>query len=119
RILHGLRRKYLFSEGAAKYLQDKKDSGKDVSDDLNHLDPLMPYIGNVVMSELYSDHPKLAQFRKDRKAAGLKNNTVNRSLEKVRLILNLAANEWREDGLTWIASAPTIKLLPRDDETGG
>jgi integrase len=38
--------------------------------------------------------------------------TINLSLEKVRRILRLAGHEWRdEQGLTWLESAPKIKLL--------
>jgi integrase len=37
-------------------------------------------------------------------------------LEVVRHILNLAASEWLDEhGLTWLQSAPKIRLLPRTD----
>ena len=43
--------------------------------------------------------------------------TRNNGLEVVRRILNLAANEWQDEyGLTWLQSAPKIKLLDRKDE---
>jgi len=39
--------------------------------------------------------------------------TINHGLKVVRRILNLAANEWFDgDGMTWLLSAPKIKLLP-------
>jgi integrase len=38
--------------------------------------------------------------------------TINRGLKVVRRILNLAATEWVDEyGLTWLATAPKIKLL--------
>ncbi len=34
----------------------------------------------------------------------------------MRRILNLAASEWMDEfGLTWLASAPKIKLIPEHD----
>ena len=39
--------------------------------------------------------------------------TINHGLKIVRRILNLAASEWvDEHGLTWLLTAPKIKLLP-------
>ncbi len=47
---------------------------------------------------------------------GWKNRTINMPLEVVRHILNLAAGEWLdENGLTWLQSAPKIRLLSRAD----
>ena len=46
---------------------------------------------------------------------GWKSRTINMPIEVVRRILNLAAGEWLdENGLTWLQSAPKIRLLPRD-----
>lgn len=48
--------------------------------------------------------------------AGKKNRTINHGLQLVRHILNLAATEWRDEhGLTWLLTAPKIKLLPELD----
>ncbi|HID7093280.1 TPA: tyrosine-type recombinase/integrase, partial [Legionella pneumophila] len=42
--------------------------------------------------------------------------TINHGLMIVRRILNLAASEWMDEfGLTWLNSAPKIKLLPEPD----
>lgn len=52
-----------------------------------------------------------------RKKQGCKNKTINNSLAIVRRICNLAATEWRLDnGLTWLAVAPTITLLDLSDQ---
>ena len=48
---------------------------------------------------------------------GLKARTINYGLQLVRHILNLAASEWLDEyGLTWLATAPKIKLLPETDK---
>lgn len=59
----------------------------------------------------------LASFKKARKDAGRKNKTINLSLSVVRRILNLCARDWRDDnGITWLATAPLITLLPLTDQ---
>jgi integrase len=48
-----------------------------------------------------------------RRKEGVSNGTINHGLKIVRRILNLAAGEWMDEhGLTWLAAAPKIKLLP-------
>ena len=51
-----------------------------------------------------------------RRQDGVKTRTINHGLQVIRHILNLAAGEWMDEyGLTWLASAPKIKLLPDQD----
>ena len=51
-----------------------------------------------------------------RQQEGVKNRTINASLQIIRRILNLAASEWFDEfGLTWLEHAPKIKLLPLSD----
>jgi integrase len=58
----------------------------------------------------------LQPFIAIRRKAGIKTRTINHGLQVVRHILNLAAGEWMDEhGLTWLASAPKIKLLPEPD----
>jgi len=58
----------------------------------------------------------LGTFIAERKQKA-KCRTVNYGLQIVRIILNLAASErLDESGLTWIATAPKIKLLPEKDK---
>lgn len=48
--------------------------------------------------------------------AEVKTRTINHGLKVVRRILSLAASEWiDEHGLTWLHSAPKVKLLPEYD----
>jgi integrase len=58
----------------------------------------------------------LQEFIGKRKADGVKTKTLNAALAVVRRILNLAAAEWiDEKGMTWLETAPKIKLLPVKD----
>lgn len=58
----------------------------------------------------------LQPFIAARRKEGVKNRTINQGLKLVRHMLNLAASEWiDEHGLTWLAAAPKIKLLPEPD----
>jgi len=48
-----------------------------------------------------------------RKKQGVAVGTINHGLKIVRRILNIAATDWADIyGLTWLISAPKIKLLP-------
>jgi hypothetical protein len=58
----------------------------------------------------------LQEFIAKRKAAGVKTKTVKAALAVVRRILNVAASEWfDEKGMTWLETAPKIRLLPVKD----
>ena len=58
----------------------------------------------------------LQPFIEGRRKDGLKTRTINHGLKIVRRINNLAASEWIDEyGLTWLANAPKIKLLPEHD----
>ena len=50
------------------------------------------------------------------KKKGLKNKTINNSIEIVRRILNLAAQRWRDEcGMTWIETPPLLTMLDLND----
>jgi len=54
----------------------------------------------------------LRPFVEKRRTDGVKTKTINLSLETVRRILRLAADEWRDKrGATWLEMAPKIKLF--------
>jgi hypothetical protein len=59
---------------------------------------------------------KLQPFIDKRRKDGVKAKAINLSLEIVRRILRLAALEWRDErGMTWLETAPKIKLFPVTD----
>jgi hypothetical protein len=58
----------------------------------------------------------LQGFIAKRRQDGVKTKTVNTALGVVRRVLNLAASEWMdEQGMTWLATAPKIKLFAVTD----
>jgi hypothetical protein len=59
---------------------------------------------------------KLQPFIDKRRKDGGKSKTINLHLEAVRRILRLATHEWRDErGMTWLETAPKIKLFPVTD----
>jgi len=84
---------------------------RSIKDDIGRLKLLMPWIGQEKLDRLHRGtlDPWIAHRRKEGVSAG----TINHGLKVVRRILNLAASEWIDEyGLTWLATAPKIRLLP-------
>lgn len=58
----------------------------------------------------------LQPYIEARRKQGVKSRTINHGLKVVRRIINLASTEWvDEEGLTWLAQAVKIKMLPEYD----
>lgn len=111
--VYGTRPKRLFKEAAIKYLKENQHKAS-INSDLGRLKILMPYIGDLFLDAIHGG--TLLPFIEERQKEGRKNRTINHGLKIVRRILNLATSEWMDEyGLTWLASAPKIKLLPEPD----
>jgi integrase len=111
--LHGVRASRTFRSAATKYLEDYAHK-KSIGDDAMHLKMLDPFIGDLDLRQVHMG--ALQDFIAKRKADGVKTKTLNAALAVVRRILNLAASEWiDEKGMTWLETAPKIKLLPVKD----
>lgn len=111
--IYGVRPKRTFRDAAVKFLLENQHK-KSISSDAGRLKILDPYIGDLSLESVHMGtlQPYIAARRKQ----GLKTRTINHGLQVVRHVLNLAAGEWMDEfGLTWIASAPKIKLLPETD----
>jgi integrase len=107
--LYGVRPLWTFREAAQKYLKENQHK-KSASDDERHLAMLDPFIGDLLLSRVYME--TLRPFIEKRNKDGVKTKTINLSLETVRRILRLAADEWRDkQGATWLEMAPKIKLF--------
>jgi hypothetical protein len=107
--LYGVRPLWTFREAAQKYLNENRHK-KSASDDERHLAMLDPFIGDLLLSRVYME--TLRPFIEKRNKDGVKTKTINLSLETVRRILRLAAEEWRDkQGATWLEVAPKIKLF--------
>lgn len=113
-MLHGLRPDRTFRMAATKYLQDYTQQKKSIGDDAIQLKMLDPMIGDLDLRQVHMG--SLQPFIAKRKAEGVKTKTLNAALAVVRRILNLAASEWiDEKGLTWLETAPKIKLFSVKD----
>lgn len=87
-----------------RYLEEADDK-RSLSDDRDHLRKLDPYLRSLRLDAI--DMTVLQPFIRDRKVTdGVTNATVNRALEVVRRILNLAHQEWR-----WLKAVPRIRML--------
>ena len=78
------------------------------------IEQLDAYIGDLSIDSIHQGC--LTQYVETRRKE-VKTRTVNYGLQVVRHILNLAASEWvDEQGLTWLITAPKIRLLTEIDK---
>jgi integrase len=110
--VYGVRPQRTFRQAATKFLNEAEKAT--LAKDAWSLERIDPFIGGLPLENVHMG--TLRAYIEDAKRLGLKNRTINMPLEVVRHILNLAAGEWLdESGLTWLRSAPKIRLLPRSD----
>ena len=109
--LFGERPEIIFAEAGKKHLKVNKQK-LSLDDDEAHINLINPYIGMMPLHLV--NNGSLEKFIEDREQQGRSNATINHTLIVVRRILNQAANDWYIDGsnLTWLDSAPQIKMLP-------
>ncbi len=111
--IYGVRPKRIFKEAAIKFLMENQHK-RSIQDDAGRLKLLVEHIGDLSLETIHMGSMKT--FVDARRKSGVKTRTINHGLQVVRRILNLAASEWiDEHGLTWLAYAPKIKLLPESD----
>lgn len=115
-MVYGIRPKRVFREAATKFLLENEHK-RSLRSDAERLNRLDSYIGDLALESIHMG--SLQVYIVARKKEGVKTRTINHGLQVVRRILNLAASEWMDEhGLTWLASAPKIKLLPVHDARG-
>lgn len=111
--VYGVRPKRTFKEAATKFLLENQHKAS-IHKDAMHLKLLCQHIGDLTLDQVHSG--VLQPFVEARLKQGRKPRTINHALQVVRHILNLAALEWRdEQGLTWLLTAPRIKMLKLSD----
>jgi integrase len=111
--IYGVRPKRTFRQAAKKYLSENQHKAS-IGDDELHIKQLDSFIGDLQLEQVHIG--TLQPFIKARKTQGRKTKSINIALGVVRHILNVAATEWLDEfGLTWLHSAPKIKLLPVTD----
>jgi len=111
--IYGIRPQRTFRQAATKYLSENLSKAR-IEDTARHIKQLDPFIGNLPLDRVHLD--TLRPFIEKRRSKGRRSKTINLALSVVRRILNLAARVWRdENGLTWLAQAPLIEMLPIHD----
>lgn len=112
--VYGVRPKRTFREAATRYLLENQHKAS-IKENARWLRFLDEFIGNMSLESIHIG--SLQAYIQLRKESGVKSRTINYGLQVIRHILNLAASEWLdENGLTWLATAPKIKLLPEEDK---
>jgi integrase len=105
----GTRPRVTFREGAIRYLRENATLSS-IDTAAWHAELLDPWIGGLDMRDVCDEtlEPfKVHRLEVDRVTV----TTVNRSLEFVRRVLNLAAKKWRHPNrLTWLETAPLITM---------
>ena len=113
--IFGVRPTRTFRAASLKYIKEYQHKAC-ITNDVTYLKQLDPFIGERGLDSIHIG--TLQPYIESRRKSGAKNRTINYALELTRRILNLAAGEWLdENGMTWLHSAPKIKLLPRTDST--
>lgn len=111
--VYGVRPKRNFRQAATKYLLENQHKASILSD-AGRLKLLDKYIGDLQLDLIHMGSLQL--YIEARKKNGISTRTINHGLKIVRRILNLAASEWHDEhGLTWVVTAPKIKLIPETD----
>src|ERR1700730_14021774 len=111
--IYGIRPDRPFHAAATKFLRENKHK-RTICEDARLLKRLDPHVGNLSLRKVHMG--TLQPFIAKRRSEGVKSRSINNSLALIRHILNLAASEWRdEQGLTWLESAPKIRLFPVSD----
>lgn len=113
-VVYGVRPKRTFRDAAVKFVKENTQKAS-LYDDICTIKRLDPIIGQLSLEAVHMG--SLQAFIQVRQQQGVKTRTINYGLQLVRHILNLAASEWLDEhGLTWLATAPKIKLLPEMDK---
>ncbi len=112
--IYGVRPARLFREAATKFLVENVHL-RSIERYARALSIIDPYIGDMAIDKVHMG--ALQKFIVEKQKRGNKSRTINYPLQAVRRILNLAHREWIDQyGLSWLAFAPKIKLLPEDDK---
>lgn len=108
--IYGIRPTRTFREAAIKFLKENQHKAS-LAMDACLLKQLDTFIGHLPLCAIHNT--SLHAYINARQKAGLKERTINYGIQVVRRILNLAAQEWRDEyGLSWLATAPKLRLLP-------
>ena len=112
--VYGVRPTRTFEQAAAKFVLENQHK-RSIDDDVSRLKGLLPWIGQQPLDRIHMG--SLQTWIATRRRAGAATGTINHGIQIVRRIVNLAAGEWvDEQGLTWLHSAPKIKLMANTEK---
>lgn len=107
--VYGVRPSRTFEQAAAKFVLENQHK-RSLHSDVGRLKLLMPWIGDIPIDKIHTG--SLQPWIEHRREQDIAIGTINHGLKIVRRILNLASTEWVDEfGMTWLQSAPRIKLL--------
>ena len=100
----GIPAEHSWQDAVVQYLEDSVGK-RSLDYDTAHFQKLDPYLRGYRLRDLSMS--ALRPFIRDRKLKdGVANGTINRALETVRHVLNVARDDWG-----WIARVPKIRML--------
>jgi integrase len=100
----GVRPRHTWNEAVVRFLAETTHKASQ-ADDKMHLRWLDRYLSGLELEAI--NRELLDRIRAARLAGGLKNSTVNRTLEVIRAVLRKAAHDW-----DWLDKVPMIRMLP-------
>lgn len=100
----GDRPRHAWQEAAVRWIEETAHKASQ-KDDLMHLRWLDPHLGGLRLDQI--DRDRIDRLTRARKAGGVSQATVNRTLALLRSILRRAEREWG-----WLDKAPAVRLLP-------
>lgn len=100
----GIKPSHTWNEAVVRYLTEKSHKVS-TADDKTHLRWVDRFLGGLQLARI--DRDVLDRVWSARKAEGVSNATVNRTMEVVRAVLRMAAFEWE-----WLDRVPKVRMLP-------
>ncbi len=100
----GIKPRYAWNDAVVRYLAETTHKASQVSDK-THLRWLDRFLNGVMLDEI--NRSRLDRIMAARIAEGVKNSSVNRVMEVIRIVLRKAANEWE-----WLDRVPSFRMLP-------
>lgn len=100
----GIKPKRNWNEAVVRYLAETSHKVSQ-SDDRTHLRWVDRFLNGASLERI--DRELLDRIMSARKAGGVANSTVNRTMEVVRAVLRRAAYDWE-----WLDKAPRVRMLP-------
>jgi integrase len=104
--VHGERPVVTFRQAAEKFLHENSHL-RSLDRAALAFDNVMPFVGALPLDRVHND--ALAAFKEARRNDGITAGTINRDIDAVRRVLNLAARVWRHpNGMPYLDTPPLL-----------